>query len=285
MNLNSLLEIATCCKLCPRECKVKRGEGKAGSCRIPTLYDAYVASWGPHYGEERCISGFMGSGTIFFSGCNLHCVFCQNYDISQRLMGKRLTFKELADIMLYLAKSCHNINLVSPTHQIVSIVKALLFAKEKGLSVPVVYNCGGYEKPQVISLLDDLIDIYMPDFKYSDNDLAVAYSSAPLYVEYALSSLKEMYNQKGPLTFDKNGVALSGVLVRHLVLPGHIENSIGVLDLLNKNFSLIHVNVMDQFYPAYKSFDIPPLNRRLTSKEYYTVLDYANSLPNIEVIS
>lgn len=267
-------EILKECTLCPRECRVDRTSGQKGICK--TGDKPFVSSWGPHFGEERPLVGRFGSGTIFFGNCNLGCLFCQNYSISHLGEGVEMSFEKLADIMLALQHGgCHNINFVTPTHQMPMILRAIQIASEKGLNVPLVYNCGGYESLHAIKLLEGVVDIYMPDFKYIDSEMALKYSYAKDYPEAAKAAIKEMHRQVGDLMIDK-GVALRGLLVRHLVLPEGIAGTEGVVKFIAEEISKnTYINIMDQYHPCYKAFDHPPLNRRITSKEYEQALRIA----------
>ncbi|KAA0258490.1 radical SAM protein [Deferribacter autotrophicus] len=281
LNINKLKKNIEKCSLCPNKCGVNR-KTDVGFCLIKD--QAVVASFGKHYGEETVISGTNGSGTIFFAGCNLRCVFCQNYEISQDVSGNIYTPEMLADLFLRLENlGVHNINLVTPTHVIHSIAEAVYIALKKGLSIPVVYNCGGYELPQTIRLLDGLIDIYMPDFKYGDDSLAQELSKINDYTFYAKNSLAEMYNQVGPLILE-NGIAKKGVLIRHLILPNYVENSIKALNLIRSATSSdIHINIMNQYYPANKAYSYEKLSRRINDLEYNIILHHAKRL-NFKII-
>jgi len=256
------------CTLCPRECRVDRTAGQKGFCK--TGDTLLISSYGPHLGEEKPLVGRFGSGTIFMGNCNLGCIFCQNYSISHLGEGVGITCEKLADIMLSLQKEgCHNINLVTPTHQMPMLLRALMIASKKGLKLPVVYNCGGYESLHAIQLLEGVVDIYMPDFKYSDPAVAKKYSGAENYPDAAKAAIKEMHRQVGDLLINKRGIALRGLLVRHLVLPEGIAGTLEVVkfiaDEISKN---TYLNIMDQYHPCHKAFDHPPLNKRLTSQEY-----------------
>jgi len=265
------------CTLCPRECRVDRTSGQKGICK--TGDKPFVSSWGPHFGEEGPLVGRFGSGTIFFSNCNLGCLFCQNYSISHLGEGVEISFEKLADIMLVLQHGgCHNINFVTPTHQMPMILRAMQIASEKGLNIPIVYNCGGYESLHSIKLLEGLVDIYMPDFKYIDPEMALRYSYAKDYPEAAKAAIKEMHRQVGDLIIDK-GIALRGLLVRHLVLPEEIAGTEGVVKFIAEEISEnTYINIMDQYHPCYKAFDHPPLNRRITSREYEQALKMAQEV-------
>lgn len=256
------------CTLCPRNCRVDRTSEKVGFCRTGNM--PYVSSWGPHFGEERPITGRHGSGTIFFGYCNLGCIYCQNWTISHLGEGNEISFEELAKIMLQLqAMGCHNINLVTPTHQMPMILHSIAIASEKGLNIPIVYNCGGYESLKAIKILDRIVDIYMPDFKYSNPEMSLKYSKAKDYPEMAKIAIKEMHRQVGDLIIDDRGIALRGLLVRHLVLPGGIAGTEEIVRFISEEISKnTYINIMDQYYPCYKAFEHPPLDRRITSREY-----------------
>ncbi len=255
------------CRLCPRECGVDRTAEEVGFCRTGST--AIVSSWGPHFGEEPPLVGSGGSGTIFFTYCNLGCLYCQNYAISHLGEGSEMSTEALASVMLELqALGCHNINLVTPTHQVPMILEALERAIEGGLNIPIVYNCGGYESIETLKILEGIIDIYMPDFKYSDPNVARKYSLAEDYPEVAKKAIKEMHRQVGDLVIE-DSIAVRGLLVRHLVLPDDLAGTEEVMRFLAEEISPnTYVNVMDQYYPCYKAFDIPPLDRRITLEEY-----------------
>lgn len=263
--LNKILED---CHLCPRNCRVNRFQGEKGVCRVGSL--PMVSSFHAHFGEERPLVGYYGSGTIFLTYCNLKCLFCQNYDISHMGEGSEVSLKELGAMMINLMRQgCHNINFVTPTHQAAQIVSALPYAIEKGLEIPLVYNCGGYESLETIKLLDGVFDIYMPDFKYGNNAAAKELSAAPDYVEIAKESIKEMHRQVGDLKIDKRGIAERGLLIRHLVLPQGLAGTREVMRFIAKEISQnSYVNIMDQYRPCYKAFEHPPMNRRITSEEF-----------------
>jgi putative pyruvate formate lyase activating enzyme len=266
------------CVVCPRECRARRLEGKYGVCR--TTDQIVISSAGPHYGEEPPLVGSHGSGTTFLTSCNLKCLFCQNCDISQLRAGEPVTANELANIMLSLQRrGCHNINFVTPTHMTPQIIDALVIAAERGLSVPIVYNCGGYESLRTLKLLENVIDIYMPDIKYSDNENARKYSAAPDYWDVVRPAIKEMQRQVGGLMMDEAGVAWRGLLIRHLVLPNRIAGSFAVLDFIAREVSLhAYVNIMDQYRPQYRAYRSRELNRPISSKEFTEVLEHARKL-------
>lgn len=263
------------CSVCPRNCLVDRTKDQTGFCR--SGYLPVISSFSPHFGEERPLVGSHGSGTIFFTNCNLGCVFCQNYSISHRGEGEEVTFSYLSRIMLRLQNlGCHNINFVSPTHFVPQILIALPDAIKGGLFVPLVYNTGGYDSPETLRLLDGIIDIYMPDFKYTDKKTAKKYSLAEDYPEIVRTALKIMHDQAGDLVLDESGIALRGLLVRHLVLPEELAGTGEAMRFLASEISLnTYVNIMSQYYPC---GDIPPgspLNRRISAGEYQDALDEA----------
>lgn len=268
-------EILKECTLCPRECRVDRTAGEQGFCR--TGDKPFISSYGPHFGEERPLVGRFGSGTVFMGNCNLGCLFCQNYSISHLGEGSVVSFERLADLMLHLQEQgCHNINFVTPTHQMPMILRSLLIASEKGLRLPIIYNCGGFESLHAVELLDGVIDIYMPDFKYDDPAMALKYSDAEQYPEAARNAIKEMHRQVGDLVMDQRGVALRGLLVRHLVLPDGIAGTAGIVKFIAEEISrATYINIMDQYHPCFKAFEHPPLNRRLTRQEYADAVQMA----------
>ncbi|MFN3739922.1 MAG: radical SAM protein [Thermodesulfovibrionales bacterium] len=263
------------CRLCPRNCKVNRLEGKRGFCR--TGSKPVVSSWGPHFGEERPLVGRHGSGTIFFTYCNLGCLYCQNWTISHLGEGEETTVERLANIMLLLqAEGCHNINLVTPTHQTPMIVEAIYIARDRGLEIPIVYNCGGYESVETLRLLDGIIEIYMPDIKYMSGEFAKKYSLAPDYPEIVKAAIKEMYRQVGDLIIDKRGIAIKGLLVRHLVLPDNIAGTEEVVRFIAEEVSKdTYINIMDQYRPCYRAFEFLELSRRITPEEYNSAIKAA----------
>uniref|UniRef100_A0A7V3ZWI4 Radical SAM protein n=1 Tax=candidate division WOR-3 bacterium TaxID=2052148 RepID=A0A7V3ZWI4_UNCW3 len=264
------------CTLCPRKCRVNRLKNEIGICR--TGSKAIVSSFGLHFGEERVLVGGRGSGTVFFSGCSLRCVFCQNYTISQYVEGTPISNLNLAKIFILLQKQgAININLVTPTHVVPMILEALYIAYNE-LKIPIVYNSSGYDSIETLKLLDGVVDIYMPDFKYGDNAKALKYSGVKNYFDVAKEAIKEMQRQVGDLTIE-NGIAIKGLLVRHLVLPNGLADSKKVLDVIKNEISNnAYVNVMDQYYPTYRAYEFPELSRRITFKEYEEVRNYALSL-------
>ena len=261
-------ELLRSCTLCPRHCHVNRLKGERGACRVGAA--AVVSSYGPHFGEERPLVGRHGSGTIFLTGCNLRCVYCQNDDISQHDEDRETTSAELAGMMVALwRQGCHNLNFVTPTHQIAQILEALPQAIAQGVNIPLVYNCGGYEEPATIKLLNGIFDIYMPDFKYGDNTIAERLSGVPDYVDVAKAALTEMHRQVGDLVVDPHGIAVHGLLVRHLMLPAGLAGTRQVMQFLAREISpATYVNLMDQYHPCYRARDYPPLDRRLTKEEF-----------------
>ena len=256
------------CRMCPRHCKVDRLADKMGICK--TGLKAMVSSYAPHFGEESPLVGSGGSGTIFFNGCNLLCVFCQNYEISHLRDGVEATGGQLAAMMVSLQKQgCHNINFVTPSHVVPQILAALPHAIEKGLTVPLIYNSSGYDSVDTLKLLEGVVDIYMPDFKFWDPGSAKCYAKAPDYPEVARGAVKEMHRQVGDLVMDEHGIAVKGLLVRHLVMPGGLEETGQIMNFLAEEISSnTYVNVMDQYRPCGEARELPPINRSLTRGEY-----------------
>jgi putative pyruvate formate lyase activating enzyme len=263
------------CDLCARYCRVDRASDRLGACR--TGLRARVASYGPHHGEEDPLRGWRGSGTIFFTWCNLRCLYCQNHDISQAPAGDYLTSPQLAEIMLKLQTGgCHNINLVSPSHVVAEILEALLIACEEGLDLPLVYNTGGYDSPQALALLDGVIDIYMPDMKYSDDTIARRHSGIGRYPDVNRAAVLEMHRQVGDLVIDDDGLAAHGLLVRHLVLPGGLAGTPEIVRFLSQEVSPdTYLNLMDQYRPAYKANAKPPLDRPINREEFAAAVKLA----------
>ncbi|MCX8066006.1 MAG: radical SAM protein [Candidatus Hydrogenedentes bacterium] len=274
---NALLE----CSACPRNCKVNRYNGEIGFCKVgryPRISSAF-----PHFGEEPCLTGWKGSGTIFFSGCNLNCVFCQNYEISQYPIGSECTPAELAEMMIQLQSiGCHNINLVSPSHVVPQIIESLFIARKKGLGLPIVYNTNAYDSVDTLSKLRLWIDIYMPDMKYWMEESSTKYSNAKSYPSIAKLAIKEMHNQVGDLILDPHGIAQRGLLVRHLVMPNMVEESKEIVKWLASEISKnTYINIMDQYRPAYKVPNNPKyteIARRTTRAEIDEVFDFAKSV-------
>ncbi|MBN1559824.1 radical SAM protein [candidate division KSB1 bacterium] len=278
--MNPLTDQMTKCESCPRKCRVNRLQGETGFCRIGA--NAQISHVGLHFGEEPPISGTNGSGTIFFAGCNLRCAFCQNYQISQEFQHgttQTMTTDELAAAMLRLQeRGAHNINFVSPSHVIFQIADAIIAAKEKGLVVPVVYNSNGYDSVDALRQIRGLVDIYMPDIKYMNNELARRLSAADDYADIIPGVLAEMLDQVDHLEMDARGIAVRGLLLRHLVLPGHLDNSCKCLQFLADLSPYIFVSIMSQYSPQYKACDYPEINRTLRRDEYDQITDYALDL-------
>ncbi|MGC8866773.1 MAG: radical SAM protein [Elusimicrobiales bacterium] len=290
--IERLFKILENCELCPRRCHKNRLKGEKGFCR--STIKLMVYSYHPHFGEEeplvgRSISLFIadrfgvslrgGSGTIFFTNCNLGCVYCQNYEISHLGIGQEVSIERLAEMMIELQnRGCHNINFVSPTHFTPQIVKAVYLATKKGLKLPLVWNCGGYENVEVIKILDGIIDIYMPDLKYSDSEPARKYSDAPDYFEQAKQAIKEMHRQVGDLKLDDRGIAQRGLLIRHLVLPNNLAGSQKVLEFIAKEISVnSYVNIMSQYRACGQAFKYPELNDSIAS-DYQKAIKLAKEL-------
>ncbi|MEW6213660.1 MAG: radical SAM protein [Nitrospirota bacterium] len=260
------------CRLCPRECEVNRLKNEKGICR--TGRSAVVSSFHPHFGEEDPLVGTNGSGTIFMTNCNLLCVFCQNWEISHLGEGSEVSSETLAGMMLHLQRQgCHNINFVTPTHVVPQILDALPYAIEDGLNIPLVYNTGGYDAVESLKLLEGIFDIYMPDFKFWDSEMARRYLKAPDYPERAREALKEMHRQVGDLVLDENGIALRGILLRHLVMPGGVAGTREIMRFIVKEISPnTYVNIMDQYRPCGHAYKCPPLDRGITHDEYKEAL-------------
>lgn len=262
------------CSICPRNCRIDRTNGQIGYCQSGHEIKAALAS--VHMWEEPPISGSCGSGTIFFSGCNLRCVFCQNYTISSENSGKTISTERLSEIMLeQQARGVHNINLVTATHFIPSIIKAVQKAKNNGLKIPIVYNTGGYEKVESIKMLEGTVDIYLPDIKYFSPELSLKYSGASDYFDYASEAVLEMYHQTGNNIYDDNGIMKSGVIIRHMIMPSHKEDSYKVLDWIRDNIGTeACVSLLSQYTPAYNAEKYKEINRKLMSLEYTRVIEH-----------
>ncbi|WP_038055809.1 radical SAM protein [Thermodesulfobacterium hydrogeniphilum] len=262
------------CDLCPNNCKVNRLEGEKGFCRVTNK--PIIASYGPHFGEERPLVGQNGSGAIFFTYCNMACVYCQNWEISHLGEGDIIEVEDLAKIMIILQVwGCHNINLVTPTHQIPFIVKAIKIAAEMGLNLPIVYNCGGYESLETLKLLDGIIDIYMPDIKYMDDKVALKLSKVKNYSKVVKEAVKEMHRQVGDLIIE-NGIAKRGLIIRHLVLPGDLSQTEEVIKFISEEISKdTYLNLMDQYRPCGDAWKYPPLDRMITKDEWEKALNLA----------
>lgn len=273
-----MLEELTKCEICPHNCKVNRLTGNTGRCKCNDKVKIALASL--HYYEEPCISGENGSGTVFFSGCNLNCKFCQNYEISQLGKGIEITIEQLADIFIkQQEKNANNINLVTPTMYVYQIIEAIKIAKQKGLYIPIIYNSNGYENVETIRKLKGYIDIYLPDLKYYDDNLALRCSGIKEYFKYSTQAIKEMYKQVGVPKFDKYGNIVKGLMIRHLVLPNQIENSKNVLKWIKENIDeKIYVNIMAQYFPSYEAKEIEGLNRKITKQEYKEIENFVYEL-------
>lgn len=267
------------CSLCPRECRARREAGETGVCGVfgGGILAARAAL---HMWEEPCISGERGSGTVFFSGCPLRCAYCQNYRISGAEAGKRISEERLSEIFLELQeKGAANINLVTPTHYTPGIIRAVEAARDHGLSIPVVYNCSGYEKTETLRTLEGIVDVYLTDFKYMEEEAAARYSHAPDYPEVAAAALAEMVRQAGKAEFDENGMMERGVIVRHLLLPGHLKNAKAVVKYVYETYGdQVYLSLMNQYTPVSHLEKWPELSRRVTRREYERLVDYALSL-------
>ena len=266
-----------CCTICPHNCKINRTKNP-GRCKSTDKIK--IALYSIHNFEEPCISGEKGSGTIFFSNCNMNCVFCQNYEISQLGRGKEITIEELANVMIkQQERNVQNINLVTPTSYALHIVEAIKIARKKGLEIPIVYNTNGYESVETLKLLEGYVDIYLPDLKYYYDDLAKKYSKVDNYFEIATKAIQEMYRQVGTPVLDENGVMKKGLMIRHLILPNEVQNSKKVLKWIKENIdSNVYVSIMAQYFPTYKAKEIPEIARKITKEEYEKVENYLYEL-------
>ena len=265
------------CTICPHKCGIDRTK-QVGRCK--STDKVKIALYSTHNFEEPCISGEKGSGTIFFSNCNMNCIYCQNYEISQQGKGKEITIEELADIMIKQQENgVENINLVTPTSYVIHIIEAIKIAKNKGLHIPIVYNTNGYENVETLRLLEGYIDIYLPDFKYYYNELGKKFSNVNNYFEVVTQAIKEMYRQVGSPQINENGIMTKGLMIRHLVLPNNIENSKQVLKWIKENIdNTVYVSIMAQYFPTYKAKDVDNLNRKLTQEEYDEIESYLYDL-------
>ena len=272
------MELLESCKLCPRNCGINRLKDKTGYCGAGK--NIRVARAALHYWEEPCISGNIGSGTVFFSYCTLKCVFCQNYNISQCSFGKEITIDRLAEIFLELqGKGALNINLVTPTHYVPQIIEALKIAKEKGLNLPIIYNSSGYENIETIKLLKGYIDVYLPDMKYFNSKYSMKYSKAKDYFLYAKEAIEEMVNQVGEVKFDKSGIIKKGVIIRHLMLPGLLFDSKKIIDYIHNTYgNKVYISIMNQYTPLEHVKIYPELDKPLNQKHYEALIDYALSI-------
>jgi len=273
-----MLESLISCRLCPRNCGVNRLEGQLGFCNSGK--DVKIAKVSLHEWEEPCVSGSKGSGTIFFSNCNLRCVFCQNYKISQESVGKSVTIEELSNIFLEQQKrGAHNINLVTPTHYVPQIVEALKISKQKGLIIPILYNTNGYENIETIKSLNGHVDVFLADLKYYKNVYSEKYSYAKDYFSYASNAIDAMFNQVGSVEFDSEGIIQKGLIIRHLMLPGLLFDSKKIIDYIYKKYGdSVFISLMNQYTPMYKANMYPEINRKLKPKHYDSMIEYCLGL-------
>ena len=268
----------TKCEICPHKCKINREIGNIGRCKANDKVK--IALYSIHKFEEPCITGNNGSGTVFFSNCNLNCIYCQNYEISQLGKGKEITINELADIFIELQnKKVENINLVTPTSYVLHIIEAIKIAKRNGLKIPIIYNTNAYENIETLKLLEGYVDVYLPDLKYYDNELGKKYSKIDNYFNIATKAIKEMYRQVGPTKINEDGIIQKGVMIRHLVLPNNLENSKNILKWIKENIDeKVYINIMAQYFPTYKAKEDEILNRKLTKEEYEKIENYVYEL-------
>ncbi|MCF6150381.1 MAG: radical SAM protein [Candidatus Kuenenia sp.] len=266
--IEAATELLKACRICPRKCKVNRAENILGICKVGRL--PKVCSYHPHFGEEPPLVGIYGSGTIFITSCNLRCVFCQNYEISHLGEGREISIERFAKMMKELQNlGCHNINFVTPTHIVPQILEALPFAIEEGLQVPLVYNTGGYDSVETLKILEGVFDIYMPDFKFADSEVAAKLCMAKDYPQIAMDAIKEMHRQVGDLVTDERGIAERGLIVRHLIMPNGLAGTRKIMRFLAKEISLhTYVNIMDQYHPCGTAYKHREINRRITLEEY-----------------
>ena len=265
------------CEICPHNCKVNRVQGQIGRCKCNDKIKIALVS--THEYEEPCISGKNGSGTVFFSNCNLNCMYCQNYEISQLGKGREITIEELADIFIkQQEKGVNNINLVTPTMYAYQIIEAIKIARKNGLNLPIIYNTNGYEKVETIKALDGYIDVYLPDLKYYSDILSKKYSNVDKYFEIATKAIKEMYKQVGQAIFNEEGIIQKGVIIRHLVLPNHLQNTKHILKWIKENLGDIYVSIMAQYFPTYKAKGDSLIGRKLTQKEYKEIENFLYTL-------
>ena len=268
----------TKCEICPHRCGVNRTEHEIGRCKSTDKIK--IGLYSIHHFEEPCISGKHGSGTVFFSNCNLNCVYCQNYEISQQGKGKEISIEELADIFIKQQnQQAENINLVTPTSYALQIIEAIKMAKKQGLHIPIIYNTNGYENIETLKLLEGYIDVYLPDLKYYDNEIGKKYSKIDNYFEIATKAIQEMYRQVGSPKFNNQGMIEKGVMIRHLVLPNNIDNSKKILKWLKENMDEeVYIDIMAQYFPTYKAKEMKDLNRKLTKEEYQEIENYVYDL-------
>ena len=265
------------CEICPHKCNVNRENGQTGRCKCNDKIKIALVS--THEYEEPCISGKNGSGTVFFSNCNLNCMYCQNYEISQLGKGREITIEELADIFIkQQEKGVNNINLVTPTMYAYQIIEAIKIARKNGLNLPIIYNTNGYERVETIKALDGYIDVYLPDLKYYSDTLSKKYSNVDKYFEVATKAIKEMYRQVGQATFNEKGIIQKGVIIRHLILPNHLQNTKHILKWIKENLGDIYVSIMAQYFPTYKAKGDSLIGRKLTKKEYKEIENFLYTL-------
>ena len=265
------------CEICPHKCNVNRENGQTGRCKCNDKIKIALVS--THEYEEPCISGKNGSGTVFFSNCNLNCMYCQNYEISQLGKGREITIEELADIFIkQQAKGVNNINLVTPTMYAYQIIEAIKIARKNGLNLPIIYNTNGYERVETIKALNGYIDVYLPDLKYYSDTLSKKYSNVDKYFEVATKAIKEMYRQVGQATFNEKGIIHKGVIIRHLILPNHLQNTKHILKWIKENLGDIYVSIMAQYFPTYKAKGDSLIGRKLTKKEYKEIENFLYTL-------
>ena len=266
------------CEICPHKCGIDRTKKEIGRCKSTDKIK--IALYSVHHFEEPCISGKNGSGTVFFSNCNLNCIYCQNYEISQEGKGKEISIEELADIFIEQQnRNVENINLVTPTSYTLQIIEAIKIAKKKGLTIPIIYNTNGYERVETLKLLEGYVDVYLPDLKYYDDKIAMKYSKIKNYFEIATKAIQEMYRQVGSPKLDKRGMIRKGVMIRHLVLPNNIENSKNILKWIKENIDEdVYIDIMAQYFPTYKAKENNELNRKLTKEEYQEIENYVYQL-------
>ena len=265
------------CEICPHKCNVNRENGQTGRCKCNDKIKIALVS--THEYEEPCISGKNGSGTVFFSNCNLNCMYCQNYEISQLGKGREITIEELADIFIkQQEKGVNNINLVTPTMYAYQIIEAIKIARKNGLNLPIIYNTNGYERVETIKALDGYIDVYLPDLKYYSDTLSKKYSNVDKYFEVATKAIKEMYSQVGQATFNEKGIIQKGVIIRHLILPNHLQNTKHILKWIKENLGDIYVSIMAQYFPTYKAKGDSLIGRKLTKKEYKEIENFLYTL-------
>ena len=265
------------CEICPHKCNVNRENGQIGRCKCNDKIKIALVS--THEYEEPCISGKNGSGTVFFSNCNLNCMYCQNYEISQLGKGREITIEELADIFIkQQEKGVNNINLVTPTMYAYQIIEAIKIARKNGLNLPIIYNTNGYERVETIKALDGYIDVYLPDLKYYSDTLSKKYSNVDKYFEVATKAIKEMYSQVGQATFNEKGIIQKGVIIRHLILPNHLQNTKHILKWIKENLGDIYVSIMAQYFPTYKAKGDSLIGRKLTKKEYKEIESFLYTL-------